>query len=153
MQRIAHMFHVPVVRMASLISSRFCFCLRCGHCRFLILLHMLNFVHSTVMLQWVSIFELTHTRTLHDVFSAPFVESGAQFLFRCRSRDVEINSECPTLYSASLDDAFSNQPRRVVGLARTLQSWGTRVRTYGMAVQEGVLAERNRFADFEIALY
>ena len=49
--------------------------------------------------------------------------------------------------------AVSNQPRRAVGLARTLQSSGTRVRKYEMAVQEGVSVERNSFADFEIALH
>ena len=45
-----------------------------------------------------------------------------------------------TLYSASLGDPVSNQPRRAVGLARTLQSSGTRVRKHDMAVQEGVSA-------------
>ena len=60
-----------------------------------------------------------------------------------RRNEVGVFSTC----SALLDDPISNQPR-VLGLARTLQGPGTRVRKSGMAVQKGVLAERNRFADF-----
>ena len=111
---------------------------------------------TTVMVPRPSIFE-AHTLTLvfraivHGVCSAPLVESRLQFLFRCRSRNVGINSVCSALQSASLDDALFHHPTRAVGLAGSLQSLGKRVRKYGMAA--GVLAERNRFADFEIALY
>ena len=50
--------------------------------------------------------------------------------FRCRSRNVGVNSARSALYSASLVEVLSNQPKRVVGVAGTLQSSRNWVRTW-----------------------
>ena len=107
---------------------------------------------STVMVPWPSIFELTLSRWSSEQLYTVSVRLGLLSLGCSSCSDADPGTSASALQAASLD-VLSHQPTRAIGLAGTFRDRESECARMRRLCKKAILAERNRFADFEIALH